>query len=164
MCIQALAALPAATKFMLAATAVTGGITAYGQHQQGKYQEDVAKNNAIVNQRMAQNALDRGRREEDAHRMKVAQFKSRQRAEFAAGGVDMQSGSALDILEDTAMMGELDALTIRSNAENEAYAYRAGAGNQIAQGRLSRMAGDYGAASTLLSTGGKVAGKWYGSK
>ena len=43
---------------------------------------------------------------------------------MAANGVDLSSGSPLDILGDTAMYGELDALTIRSNAEREAYGYR----------------------------------------
>jgi hypothetical protein len=137
------------------------GASVIGQQQQAGFQADVAKNNQIIQQRMAEDALNRGKRDEMTHRMRVAQIKSRQRAAFGASGVDPLSGSASDILADTAMMGELDALTIRSNAEREAYAHLTGAQNSGAQGRLSRLRGQSGAAGTLLSGGGKVAQAWY---
>lgn len=144
----------------LAMSAAAAGIGAYGQYQQGKYQEKVAENNAIVQNRMAEDALKRGEAKEQQHRQQVQQMISRQRTQLAANGVDMQGGSALDMIGDTAMMGELDALTIRSNAANEAYGHRVGATNTLAQGKLDRMAGNYGAASTLLTGAGKVAGSW----
>jgi hypothetical protein len=64
---------------------------------------------------------------------------------------------------DTAQLGELDALTIRSNAEREAYGYTTQSSNLTAQSGLTRMAGRnaqtagyVSAAGTLLSTAGTV--------
>jgi hypothetical protein len=59
------------------------------------------------------------------------------------------------------MMGELDALTIRSNAEREAYGHEVGKSNYKAQSKLDRMRGNTQAIGTIMSTGGKVAGQWY---
>jgi len=138
--------------------------SAYSQNQQGKYQEDLAKNNAIVQQRQADDAIKRGEVDEMNHRLKVAQMKSSQRAKFGASGADVNSGSSLDVLADTAMMGELDALTIRGNASREAYGYRVGASNTIAQGKLDKSRGTNNAISTLLTGGGKVSSQWYSSR
>lgn len=47
-----------------------------------------------------------------------------QRARLAAQGVDVNSGSALDVQADTMALGELDALTIKNNAAREAWGYK----------------------------------------
>ena len=147
----------------IAMTVVGTGVSAYGQYQQGEYQSKVAQNNAFVQRQLAQRALQRGEREEQRHRMQVAKVKGDQRAAFGASGRDI-SGSASDILVDTAEMGELDALMIRSNAADDAYAYEVGAVNSRAQGKLARRRGVYGAAGTLLSGGGRVGSQWYNYK
>ncbi len=79
----------------------------------------------------------------------------------------MGSGSALDILGDTAALGELDALTIRSNAERESYEQRVVASNLKANAGMKRMgadnaiiAGKIGARTSLLTGAGSVASKW----
>lgn len=68
----------------------------------------------------AQDALDRGdvaiRNNADATR----RLQGRQRAVLAANGVLVDNGSALDLVTETAGIGALDQLTIRSNAEREA--------------------------------------------
>jgi hypothetical protein len=78
---------------------------------------------------------------------------------MAANGIEIDSGSPLDVLMDTAQLGELDALTIRANAEREAYGFRSQQGNLTAQAGLTQMAGRnavtagyIGAGSTLLSS------------
>jgi len=77
----------------------------------------------------------------------------------------------LDVVLDTAELGELDALTIRSNAEREAYGFRVQASNFGAEAGLTQMAGEAKAQaakissfSTVLSGAGSVASKWYGFK
>lgn len=146
------------------AIAATIGSTLFGAHQaneQGKYQEQVAENNAITQERMAKDAEARGRIEEANHRLKVAQMKSSQRARQGATGAEVNTGSAALLQQDTAEMGELDALTIRSNARREAWGYRVGATNSRAQGELDKMRGRSNAAGTLLTGGSQVAGQWY---
>lgn len=138
------------------------GMYAQGQQQQkqAEYQAAVANNNAIVAEqnaqiqdRAAQDALNRGRIEEQQHRLKVAQMKGTQRSALAASGVEVDSGSALDMVADTAMMGEMDALTIRNNAERESYNFQVGAYNARAQ------AGNFRAESGLLSMSGANAAR-----
>lgn len=141
--------------------AATTMYTMSAQRQQANYQSQVARNNAKTQEYMAQDATARGERGEQAHRLNVARIKSEQRAAFGASGVDVQSGSPLEAISDTAMLGELDALTIRSNAEREAYGYRTGASNYMAQSKLDRMKGRQAAVGTLLSGAGRVSKRWH---
>lgn len=134
----------------------------------GDYNAQVAENNKIVAERQAADALARGQIAEDEQRRKTMAIKGAQRAALGASGVALDSGSPLDILGDTAAFGELDALTIRSNAEREAYGYRvqgmnfeAEAGLARAQGKAAQTAGYVGAGGTLLSGLATVGDRWY---
>jgi len=132
-----------------------------------RYQAQVDDNNRKVALWKAQDAKDRGAKEEAAFRTKVAQLKGRQKSALAASGVEIGDGSALDILGDTAALGELDALTIRSNAEREAYEQKVNASNLAANAGMKRMgatnsliAGKINATTSLLSGAGSIASKW----
>ena len=158
----------------LALTAVSTAVSAFGQIQQGKaaekqaqFQAQVARNNAIIAERKAQDAIDRGKVAEAERRQETAQLLARQRASAAAGGVLVDTGSILDIISDTAGLGELDALTIRANAQREATGFR----DQAAQfqndaslteaaGQNRRRASLINAGGTLLEGGAKVASRW----
>lgn len=158
----------------LATTAIGFGLQAYGQKQAAKaqagqfnYQAAVDRNNKIIADRQADDAIKRGDAEEEEHRRKVAQIKSDQRVGFAARGIDLGSDNVLDTLSDTAMLGELDALTIRSNAAREAYGYRvqgmnyeASAGNNSLAAKNAKSAGKTAMVSTLLSGASTVAGNY----
>jgi len=133
-----------------------------------RYQAQIDENNRNVALWKAADAKARGAKDEAAHRVKVAALKGRQRSALAASGVELGSGSALDILGDTAALGELDALTIRSNAERESYEHNVVASNLKANAGMKRMgadnaiiAGKIGAQTSLLSGAGSVASKWY---
>lgn len=150
-------------------------VSAYGQLQAGqaasaqaRYQAAVARNNAILSERAAQDAEARGRAAEDRRRRETALLIGRQRAVLAANGVVVDTGSALDITAGTREVGELDALTIRSNAEREALALRAQGANfeteaELAglRGRSALAEGRIGAFGTALSGSGTVAQRWY---
>lgn len=158
---------------------LAGGYMQYqGQKQQGaaqanalRYQADVDNNNKIIQERLATDALDRGAEEERIHRIKIGRLKSDQINAFAKNGVVTDSGSPLDVLSDTAAIGELEALTIRNNAEREAYGYKVGAMNYGASAQNNLMAssqakksGNQAATTSLLSTAGSVSSKWYDYK
>jgi hypothetical protein len=158
----------------LAASAAAAGASAYGAVQQGKaaegqanYQAAVGRNNAIIAERQARDAEERGASEELAQRRQTAAGLGKQRAGMAANGVDLSSGSPLDILGDTAAFGELDALTVRSNAAREAYGYRnqasqftSDAAAQKIAGRNTRKASYIGAGSTLLTSASQAGGNY----
>jgi hypothetical protein len=127
----------------------------------GKYNAQVADMNATLSERRARDALERGEREEQRKRSEVAALKGRQIAASASNGVDLSFGSPLDMIVDTAVLGELDALTIRKNTANEAYDHRVQAVNGRAEARLSKMnasaaqtGGYLNAAGTLLGGAG----------
>ena len=143
---------------------------AVGQSRAAKaaydYQAQVAENNRRLAEMQAEDALERGRIKEQEHRRKVLRFKGRQIASLAARGVDLRSGSPLDILAGTDVMGEYDAQMILANAEREAWARRIEANNYAANAGLLRARASaerplLRGASTLLTGAGVVADRWY---
>jgi hypothetical protein len=153
---------------------IAGTVTStYGAYQRSKaekqayeYQSAVARNNAMISEQQAQDALQRGQTAEARQRMKTAQLKGAQRASLAARGISLDEGSALNILDDTDYFGELDALAVRENAAREAYGYRVQGSNYSSNAAMMRARADmespYGAAFTSLLTGsGAVADSWY---
>src|SRR5690606_27473851 len=89
-----------------------------------EYNAKVQDMNARIAERQARDAIERGQDEEQRKRMEVQRILGQQKAAMAANGVDLTFGSPMDVIVDTAVLGELDALTIRSNAYREAYQYR----------------------------------------
>lgn len=160
----------------LVAAAAGTAVSAVGQSQQAKaaaaassYQAQVARNNQILAERAALDAQDRGRIAEQRQRIATRALQGRQRAVLAGNNVDVNLGSAVNLQADTAGLGELDALTIRSNAEREALGFRQQGMNFGAQSDLlssqassQRAAGSAGMFGTILTGAGSVASKWYG--
>jgi len=89
--------------------------------QQAEYEQAVQRNNNIMAERAKEDALRRGKREETLKRLQTAQDVSTSRSKLAGGGFDVNTGSALTKQSDVRAMGNVDALTIRSNAQREAY-------------------------------------------
>lgn len=156
-------------------TALTIGSTllgAAGAIQQGqaasasaRYTAQVQDMNAQIAERKAKDALERGALEEQRKRQEVAQLRGRQTAALAANGVDLSFGSPLDTIVDTAVLGEMDALTIRTNANRESYDFRVEAANQRAGASASRAQGENALTGSYLNAGGTIlagAGKAYG--
>lgn len=137
-------------------TAVGTGVSAYSQYQQGQYNAQMAEANARNAELAAADATARGDAEAAMQRMQVSRLIGRQRAAFAASGVDAASGSALDVLGDTAAFGQLDVDTIRSNAAREAWGLQSQAASDRYSARVSRRMGTIGAGATLLTGGAQV--------
>lgn len=93
------------------------GAAAQGQ---SNYQAQVAKNNAVVAGWQSHDALQRSGVEQVNFARQVEGLQARQKANFAANGLDVGSGSPLSVLGDTAMLGEMDLSTMRANAQREA--------------------------------------------
>lgn len=149
------------------ASAVVGGL---GAIQQGRASSASAKYNAAValnNQNIAeQNATREGQEGEAA----VAQQQQKTRAEvgqleanIGANGLE-NSGSAASVLNSATQIGQLNALTIRSNATKQAYGYKNAALSYGAEAGLDKStakndstAGFIGGGSTILSGAGNAA-------
>lgn len=141
----------------LAITAAAGAYTADAQKKQGQYQQEVAEQNAELSDLKATQASQIGHIEEERQRNRVKQAIGSQRAALAANGVDLQSGTALDMVAETALFGEEDALTTRFNALNDAWGLRAQGVDYRNQGNAARAAGDNAATGTYLTTAASMA-------
>ena len=159
------------TAGLMAAQLAGTAINAIGQFQQGrqesaeaKFRARVASNNAIIADENAEIALEKGRAEARDVRLKTAQRIGSQRAQLAAHGFDVSEGTSIDILGDTAKLGELDVLRVEADAANRARDFEIQAGGFEAEATLGRFAakgakraGTIGAVSTLI-TGASRAG------
>lgn len=145
---------------------------AYSQSQamkaQGDYQRQMANLNARMADMQAEDALKRGSREATEHKKKVKQLVGSQRAAMASQGIALDSGSALDIQEETISMGAEDALTIKNNAWREAWGYRSQGEASRYEGEVAKAASRNQARNTLITGGlqataaGLQAGYWAG--
>lgn len=124
-----------------AAAGVGGIFGGFNAREEAINQNKANRFNAWVKDQEARNAEMQatqaetvGRIEENKFRQQAETFKGEQRASFGASGAVVDEGSALDTLLDTAEFAELDALTIRRNAEIDAWNFRE-------QARVSRETG-----------------------
>lgn len=149
---------------MAAFTALAIGslaLSAYGQIKAGRAakkvgiaQQEAAESearlsdyNASVADLQAKDAVARGAEEESRFRSSVDSMIGTQRAGLAASGVDVGFGSAVDVQTDAKRLGELDALTIRTNAKREAWGYQVQAVDARERARIARKTGQYQAAA-----------------
>jgi hypothetical protein len=113
--------MPAACRGVDPISAALGANNAQMQVDQANYMAQVARNNQQVAQWNAQRALQQGQVQEDLQRQKTAQAIGSQRAALASQGGDINSGSPVDIVGDTARTGEFNALTTRNDAQANSY-------------------------------------------
>ncbi len=132
--------------------ALVGGaaLGAVSSFKQGKQAKGQAKVNAAINEIEAQDALEIGAQDEARYRQDVAQVMGAQKAEIGARNAE-RSGTALDLIADTAAIGEADAMTIRNNAAREAYGLRVGAQQFRRAGNAAYSNAKFQAGSTLLT-------------
>lgn len=109
--------------------------------KQANYQAAVNRNNAQIAQNNANMERQQGIEDARLQRMKTLQKIGTQQAGMAANGLDITQGTALDVIEDTAAIGELDAMTAQFNQERKAQAYESQAGNFLNQANLDVFAG-----------------------
>lgn len=116
----------------------------------GNAAKKAADYNAQVSEQLAQDALDKGRADEQMYRQGVKTLMGAQRADFAGQGVEVDTGSPVDVRADTAYLGEQDAQQIRLNAQREAWGYRAQAQSERMQGSAAQRQGYFNAADAVL--------------
>lgn len=130
-----------------------------------KYQADAGKSAAksveMQEQANAQDSINRNRVAEERQREKTSLLAARQKAVMGANGLDLTSGSPLDIIGDTAALGEMDALTIHNNGERERDFHLANANKAAMQGKVAADTGQFQMAGAALGGISSVADKWY---
>jgi len=172
---------------VMAVTAVSGGMQAYGQYQQGvanqQYYNYLAETNRIQGDAQYRAGMKESELIQDAakHELKTfkgnaTQFASEQKVRMVANGVDLGSVSASDVVGDTIDKAKMDEYALRYNADSKSWSTETGAkykkyeGEQKARnnkyaGAMAKYQGKQKAFTTLLSTAGSMAmgavGGWY---
>ena len=142
----------------LIAAAATA-VSAASSIQQGKASARQAAFQAAVARQQAERQEKMAALEERRVRRAASQKQGRQRALFAASGIDPSKGTALMLAEDSAGEGELLALLTRSDGLNRAYQLRQGADLDLMRGRAAQQQGYFQAGTTLLRNARSFAGR-----
>lgn len=139
----------------------------YAKSEAASYRSQVAANNAKLAQDDATREMQAGDVAAFNRGLKTRAQIGSQKAAQGASGIDVNSGSAVDVRAGTEELGMLDALTIRSDAAKRAYARQVEATSYTAQSQLEQAeseqdvtAGWMSGGGTLLSGASSVGGNW----
>lgn len=150
--------------FLAAAAPILGlagtVFSAAGSIENGFYQGQVAKNNATIAGQNAQYAEQAGTEQATNAAMKGAAQGAAIKNAQAANGIDVNSGSAVDVQESQRETSQLDAETVLNNANLEAYGYTTQAINDEAQSKQDEIGGVIGGAGDILSGASSIGLKW----
>ena len=144
---------------VVAAVAAAAAATAkaVGDAKASAAQAEADRFNASASERAASDALIRG--ETTAYRVqeRVDQTVGVQRVGYAAGNVDVASGSALQTQLDSATMGAADEDIVRNNAEREAYGFKVQGINYLQHANAVESAAGWQMAANISSGVSSVA-------
>jgi hypothetical protein len=131
------------------------------------YQAQVAQNNAIIAEQNANYASEAGLASAVATSMKGAAASGKVKATQAASGIDVNTGSAVNVQASERETNVLSSETVLKNAELQACGYRAKATSEEAQAGLEKedaeqatVGADIGATGNLLSSASSIGLKW----
>lgn len=151
----------AAVPWVIAAiTAASAVYSADQQHKQGQYQADVAEQNAKLDKQQAANASALGDYASDQARIRGNLARGNQLASFAANNVDSTTGSAADILGDTAMFTAQDERQARTNAALKSYGFQVQALSDQGASAYAKAQGNAQATGTLINGAAQAYGSY----
>lgn len=115
----------------------------------------IAENNAVAAEQNAEHAMQAGQAQAETQSLKNRAAMGHILARQGASGVDVNTGSAVDVREGAREAGVLDVENVIHNAQLQAYGYRSHAENFRNQGQLYGM--ESGFAIDEGNTASKVA-------
>lgn len=142
MCNPMLAVMAVATAASAAMQGVQASQQADAQKTAANYNAQVQANNAMVASQQRSVTIQNGQAQAANSEMQQAQLLGKQRAAFAANGMDLHSGSAVDVLTSTKVLGNQDVATIQTNAARQAWGYAVEGNNYTAQSNLDKWQAD----------------------
>lgn len=148
------AALPIITAVgagVTAASTIAGGVSAQNT---ANYNAAVAQNNATIAQQNATRAEQAGAVAAQNQGQKGAAQSAALRVAQASGGVDVNTGSAVDVQTGERETNLLDTETVMQNADLKAYGYRVQGENFTAQSQLDTAQASEAVPAAALKAGG----------
>ncbi len=125
-------------------------VSAYSSVAAGQNAKETADYNSEMQRRQAKDVLVRGSIAADEKRQQARKIIGAQTAAMGASGFATDSGSPLQLLTESAGMGELDALRTLNNAQRQASGLNAQADITQWQGNVAETTGAMNAAGTAL--------------
>ena len=150
-----MSALTTASLAMGAVSAVGGGISA---NQSAKYNAAEMERAAKVEEIRAIQAQEQAAREQGAFDRQAARQLGEQRVQMGASGLDMGSGTLLDIGVDTARELAIDRQNIGFQGDLNAWGHRNQASSLLNQASLTRSQGKNSLVSGVVSGGASLLG------
>ncbi len=130
----------------LVTAGVGTGMSAYGQYKQGEAAKAAGSAAEDVAAANAEAIRDKAAYEEEIQRDKLKKIMGRQRTLYAKAGVNIDEGSPLLALMQSAEEGERDAQAIRYGGE-------VNAAQQLNQGRMAAFQGEQAYQAGIMSAG-----------
>lgn len=132
-------------------------VKAIGAIQQGAAAESAANYNAAMMERDAVSERQLASEREAAKRRETTAILASQRAAFAQSGGGM-GGSAADVMRQSGINAELDALTLRYEGDMRARGLESGAVSERYAGKQAKTQSYFNAAGTILGGFGDYQG------
>lgn len=141
--------------------------TADANAESAEYKAAVARNNSIIAQRNADQATAAGAVGAQVNDLKTKNLEATQLVTQAANGLDVGSGTNVNVRQSAHDIGHLDTLTILANAAKNAQGFKSQGANFTAEAGLDTMtaknareAGDINVMSSLLGGASSFGDKW----
>ena len=138
-----------------AASAIVGGIAGSNN---ASYQAQVARNNAVIANQNADYSRKAGQVQAQESGLKAAARAGAIKAAQASNGINVNTGSNVDVQVGDREKGLLDTQTVLHKADLQAYGYRTQATNYEAEARLRDRQADQAMAGGFLGAAGSLAG------
>jgi hypothetical protein len=139
-----------------AVSTVAGGVAS---RNQANYAAEVAKNNQTIALQNAARAEQAGNVQAEASGRKGAARMGALKVQQAAAGVDVNTGTPVDVQVGQREINQLDTETVLNNAALHSYGYRTQASNFEAEERAQRSKADKAVPAALLSATGGLLSK-----
>jgi hypothetical protein len=120
---------------------------------QGDYESTIANTNAKIANLQASQALEAGDMAASRKNLQTQQQVGAIKAAQGASGVDVASGSSAAVRAGAEGAGAVDELTIRNNAQRQAWGYQTEAINDTFKGQFAQLTAKAGATQSLLAGG-----------
>jgi hypothetical protein len=131
------------------------------------YQANIARMNADIARQNAVYESNLGEVQAQQQGMKTRAVIGQTKATQGASGLDLNSGSAVEVRASEAELGAEDQATIRSNAARRAYGFQVEAAQDTAQASLldkassnAEIGGFIDAGTSILGGGGSLSSRW----
>ena len=149
----------------IASTVAAGAVSAVGdaqsaaaQQKAADYNAQVAANNAAIANQNATASLTAGASAQETQAVQTRAQVGGEMAAQAASGLDVDSGTAVNVRSSAAELGQMSGMNISYNAARQALGYQATAGSEEAESQLDVMQGEQASTAGMFGMGSSILG------